>query len=255
MQKAQAIDFERPPINEVVFGVRFNSTSFLSAHYGIFWERIRKEFPRISDQSPILDPAGMLVERNFMPRMWCESEDQKKLIQLQPDRFHFNWRQTNSDDKYPRFEILLPEFLRVWKDFTDWSKSVSPPFTLSPTLFELSYINHIDERSGWNSPADNHQVLRFLNTAVPSGAICTSSSTQMNYSLSDGKGDMRIGVKQGIRRNDNKPVLVLDLTVSKIIAGDSLEKWFLGARDMINPTFMALTTDAAHKRWGYKGRE
>jgi uncharacterized protein (TIGR04255 family) len=247
----QVVNFERPPINEVVFGIRLAPKAFLSIHYGLLWEEFRGDFPLASDQAPIFlpDQASSVAERGLMPRGWFESVDGKRLLQLQPDRFHFNWRQRELAEKYPRFEVLLPEFLKVWDRFFRRCREVRPSPEIEIASLELTYLNHFDDRSGWKSPSDNSRVLSFFGLNIPNATL-TGSFCQLQYLVEPSIGDLKIGVKQGIRRSDSSPVLVLDLTVSKRFEGESLEKWFVTARDTINSAFVSITTPEAQKLWG-----
>ena len=47
-------DFTNPPLNEVVLSIQFASlTGLKSAHIGLFWERIRSEYPNVTEQATI----------------------------------------------------------------------------------------------------------------------------------------------------------------------------------------------------------
>ena len=50
-------------------------------------------------------------------RYWFLTEDGTKLVQVQADRFMFNWRQVKGDEIYPRYESLVPEFQSLLETF------------------------------------------------------------------------------------------------------------------------------------------
>lgn len=42
------VKFDRPPVVEVVCGILFSTERlFRTAHVGLFWDKVRSEFPRI----------------------------------------------------------------------------------------------------------------------------------------------------------------------------------------------------------------
>jgi len=66
--------FKRPPVGEVSFGLAFAPlTTFKVAHYGAFWDLIRKDYPECDDKSQFFDAAHppMMYEGWFpLPRVW-----------------------------------------------------------------------------------------------------------------------------------------------------------------------------------------
>src|SRR5690554_3197923 len=104
------IKFENPPINELIIATYFNQlmTNMSSEHIGLFWSRIRREFPKIQQQLPVGGDPLFDVHGNDvfpMPRYWFMSDDHANLIQLQKNAFMFNWRRKDSD--YPHFDENL----------------------------------------------------------------------------------------------------------------------------------------------------
>jgi hypothetical protein len=54
---ADLVDFDSPPVTEVVLGVQFNSLErFLSPHLGLVWSEFKQEFP-IVEEHPYLPPT------------------------------------------------------------------------------------------------------------------------------------------------------------------------------------------------------
>src|SRR6266849_294282 len=121
----QLPDFARPPVNEVYLSVQFEPISdFRAAHLGLFWERLRPGFVRIEDQPPLphqLEVFGVkqpaeqsvqlrLLQRPDPPRCWYVKDDERHLVQLQADRFIYNWRKVKDDDEYPRYPNVRRAF-------------------------------------------------------------------------------------------------------------------------------------------------
>jgi uncharacterized protein (TIGR04255 family) len=128
----QRVRFERPPVVEVVCGVLFGALAGLrTAHVGVFWEQIRQEFPSVDeapplapvietqDLSPSLEIAVGLVPP--LPRTWFQTADGHRLVQLQRDRFVYNWRRKSPDDgDYPSYDVVIVEFERLWSAFGEF---------------------------------------------------------------------------------------------------------------------------------------
>ena len=52
------VEFDRPPISEVIFGIGFNmQENFGEAHFGLFWNDIRNQFPLAEIREPIVPPG------------------------------------------------------------------------------------------------------------------------------------------------------------------------------------------------------
>jgi len=69
------------------------------------------------------------------------------LIQLQNNRFFYNWRKMHADEPYPRYGSVVKKFkanLELFQRFLEEEKL--GPF--SPTECELTYINHILKGEG-----------------------------------------------------------------------------------------------------------
>lgn len=96
------VPFKAPPVNEVIVGKAFDRCdALLLPFFGRFWDLVQGDFPKVQ-HAPLLtdegvsnvavDPASQLP----LPRVWFVSEDEHRLLQLQPDRFFFNWRQQDA---------------------------------------------------------------------------------------------------------------------------------------------------------------
>src|ERR1700760_930942 len=107
--------FERQPIAEVSFGVAFLPLKELrTSHFGLFWSRLQSEFPQTVDAVPIGDfggdMGGMVSVPGWfpLPRVQFIHRNREQLVQLQPNRFYFNWRRLQPITAYPRFASLEP---------------------------------------------------------------------------------------------------------------------------------------------------
>ena len=156
---AKRIRFSNPPVIEVVCGVQFGNLERLFApHHGIFWKSIRKEFP-VVQEAPPLDPIVESYEegpsrltigvsdRPPLPRVWLLSDNEQSLIQLQRDRFYYNWKRSDNKVPYPSYDRVIVEFERhllAFQEFVAAEKLGEIEFRQC----ELTYVNHIDKNMG-----------------------------------------------------------------------------------------------------------
>src|ERR1700751_881404 len=157
-----SLDFERPPLNEVVLGVFFAPIASLKAEaVGLFWARFRDTFPSVVQQpiypkqSPPMPQPGELFP---LPRFWFLSKDQTRLIQLQNGAFLYNWRKQGGD--YPRFSRIFIEFLDHLENFRGFLKDDLGLGTLAFTSAELTYINLFGSLESLAKPVDYRRVAR-----------------------------------------------------------------------------------------------
>ena len=88
-------DFTDPPLNEVVLSIQFAALSKLkSAHIGLLWNRLRAQYPNVTEQPPIqtvFETFGipskqiplMQIETFLsppMPRYWFEHPNSPDLL-------------------------------------------------------------------------------------------------------------------------------------------------------------------------------
>jgi hypothetical protein len=66
-------EYHNPPIDEVVCGVLFEPLrSFLLPHFGLLWERFRKEYPKCQEVAPLLPVIGAGASLEEM-RNWFDA--------------------------------------------------------------------------------------------------------------------------------------------------------------------------------------
>ena len=105
------MDYKKPPVIEVLCGIVFETIrSFKAHHLGLFWQKVRDKF-LVCEHAPRLEVAFESLDlANYLPRVWFISEEQNMLIQLQDDRFLFNWRRMQQREAYPRYSTIIEAF-------------------------------------------------------------------------------------------------------------------------------------------------
>lgn len=143
--------FEHPPVIEAALGLEFAPVPGLGAYQlgrlqGV-WET---DYPVIQDvpgtpSSELVQPVGMSVQFNLgqpPTRMWAQSTANGRLIQTQADRLVLNWRNETGGRRYPGYEDLRQEYVRLWGLFTDYLREAQLP---QPSLIygEYIYVNSV----------------------------------------------------------------------------------------------------------------
>ena len=251
----QPVKFERPPIVEVVCGVSFELPKPLTAAYvGLFWSKMRREYPNTLDQPPIpmtiegaTGSGGVEVQFVAMPpmrRTFFGSRDGRHLIQVQDDRFLLNWKRVEDADHYPSYANVIRKFHSQYGVFCSFLKDAqlgSPRVT----QLELTYVNIIDLAPDAISPSSN-----VLVDHLPSGGDrflpkAESINWQTSYALPSQSGRLHTVAQNARHAKSGAPVLRLDLTargLPKSTASDSCSAWFDMAHDWITHGFADITS-------------
>lgn len=258
--------FENPPINEVAVCVVFKKIDgFQAVHFGEFWTKIRRHFPKTQDVAPLdhVSTAGgngveiQISAKPPLPRVWFEGISRHELIQLQDDRFIFNWRKLE-DGLYPRFEEVFNNFKKYWDLFVQYI-SESGLGNISITQYELTYINIINLKKTPLTVIDLANV--FNGNALIGHKDCFLPSPsgfnwQTFYPFPDNQGSLNINAISGLSQENKSIVARLDMVArgtpqekENIEAG--LEEWFNMAHLWIVNGFVAITTENAQRElWG-----
>ena len=261
--------FHNPPVTEVVASVSFKQVPGLSSvALARFWEHhLADDFPRIEEQPPYEPPIERFgspapmglpfqLETGFpSPRLWFLTDDGSELLQCQRNWFACNWRKVHPDDQYARWPSRRAAFANWYGrllEFLD-SEGLDKP---APTQCEVTYINHIVAGDGWRSHAELHRVLRIVAPATDGSPPQEQTTIATQFLLNRGDvtvGRLHVRAQPAFRREDDAPVVVLELTARGLPSTPSidgvLEFLDLG-RDAIVRTFAAITTDEMQEEWG-----
>ena len=241
--------YKRPPVNEVVCGVRFNIPESLRIpHVGLLWDKFRQEYPNIQHASPIAGAKGEIPVDNStglpLQRVWFINETGDQLIQFQFDRFYFNWRR--KQDVYPRYPHVIKQFEKVLNIVEAFFDEFGLG-ELKPIECELSYINHIPKGEGWNTIEDLSKIFPDFVWRQTTGRFLTNPvnvAWQSAFLLPGEKGRLNVSLRQATRTDDKAPLFVLELKAFGLgeatTRADILE-WFDIAREWIVRGFTDLT--------------
>ena len=266
-------NFTKPPLDEVALGVQFNS---IGERFGQvvadFREGVKELFPNVEYQSrlsptpPAIAPNQMafgptiqfqpLIQNPF-GRVWLVTADNSHVIQLQDDRFIFNWRHALED--YPRFEYIVNAFWERFRAFR--TAAVQSQLGILPQQVEVSYFNWIPQET--MSQNDYLLTAEKSKLVVDKGEIVSEAQNwSATYLISED------GLPQGrLDATSQGPIARISRTNTAMVQGSTLNLSFrapvapganddvmdsmiqLGRRIVVS-SFSQLTTPKAHQEWG-----
>jgi uncharacterized protein (TIGR04255 family) len=242
--------FNKAPLSEVVCGVEFNAPDFSSIHFGLYWQSIRDRFPAPPLDQPPIGVLEIIAPIPSLRRVWFESVDRRRLIQLQANRFHYNWKRLAEHDEYPHFDVLYPHFEKEWNAFQEWWIELDK-LPIQPMYYELTYLNQIDAALGWSSPKDTPKLFSFLNVSLPDALPqLVSHDCSMVFSLPDERGSLVMRLNQGMQIENGSNVLILELTARSSHCNIPISTWFSKSHEDIVRTFVRLLSETAKASWG-----
>ncbi len=251
-------DYKKPPVVEVVIGLRYRSLENLTtAHYGIFWSIVKQEYPLYEDRPPLgeetEEPRFEVVQLPPLRRVFMVHTDQSYLMQVQPDRFLHNWRKLSDSAEYPHFGSARQKFMRAWDTFRDFAtkNNLGRPHLLG---YEVTYVNHFIEKPGAfpKATAIYLPVFQWASTRPDYFLPWPDSlSMDLRFPLPDARGRLRLKVKHGKRQPDGSDVMQAELTAAGPAKEDGADMAsFLDlAHEWIVRGFTDLTSADAHAKW------
>jgi uncharacterized protein (TIGR04255 family) len=270
IRAAHLPDFSDPPAVETLLGFHFKQLPGWSVpDFGLFWHKIRKEYPRVEVHPPIANEMGLRFEldpkrvqfhlTSEVPvRCWFIHKSESRIIQVQNSSFIQNWRKSARDVGYLHYDSLKPSFIRMWKLFREFlrSNSVAQP---DVTDCEVTYVNHIDRGKGWDRFAQLPEMIpswsgRTSGTFLPAPVVVSVDAV---YPIRDA-GKLEIVLQPGVRKPDATETIQLVLTARcRPVSNDlaELSRCLDLGREWVVQGFSDFTSDKMHKIWGMHARK
>lgn len=263
--------FKQPPVVETVLGVQFDRIENLTnARLGAFWKRLGSEWADTQD-APALEPVfehfgAEQTWRHFAPRftltrdpaarLQIRNVDKQRMIQVQRDRFHYNWLGYHRSE-YQRYKNIRPQFDEQLNAFREFLASEGLG-ELVPNQWEITYVNHIPKGTVWNEPADWPSVLKGLlgEWSAPTSVKCESLRSVWHYEIAPQRGRLHVEAEPArVQQPEKAEVLKLVLTARGPVSADQAAGPSLGegldlGRSCIVKTFAEVTSEDAHRHWG-----
>ena len=259
--------YERPPLVEVALSVQFDRLEASTLHLGLVWREFRGRFTRIEEKpelAAVYERFGPL--RKHVPtvrledglrhslRLWFLNELGSELVQIQRDRFIRNWRKTDDEVVYPRYDSLRTSFVDDWDVFSEFvAKDIME--TLTPNQCEVTYVNIIEDVN----PGDIGQVLACFGDTDPESYLGAPESADFQFRFvvknedNEPWGRLHIVAAPAVRSKDSRPVIRLSLT-ARISPQTPDRRGLLAALDAGHESvvrgFTSMTTHKMHTLWG-----
>jgi uncharacterized protein (TIGR04255 family) len=243
------IEFSNPPLNEVICGIQYKTTTpyNFTLEYD-FYNRVKEALPKVEKIMPIINSQQEFEASIGVPRYFLKSNEEEKLIQLQAEKFFFNWRKLDSHAiPYPRFSTVYSEFNDYWRTF---STDVLQDKNIAISNLELTYINSIDIQSSSETITPLAKVFSFFHNTAN---ILDSDEFNMTFGvpIDQCAGKMVCTLTKTSRKDNNKKILLFQISIlGKLSEGISLEKWFSNAHCIILEYFDKYTSEEAKNSWG-----
>ena len=257
MPTAVLPSYKKPPVNEVVCGMRFHTPDKLRIpHIGLLWDKIRAAYPKIQHAPPIASAKGEIqIDQETgvpIPRVWFINESDDQLVQFQFDRFYFNWRRKQGD--YPRYPHVIKQFESTLNTVELFFKEFELG-DFNPIECELSYINHVPKGEGWDTIETLPKVFSDFVWAQKKERFLPNPANvawKAEYPLPGKMGRLAVTLNQAIRADDKVPLFVLELNArgfDESADKKDYRKWFDVAHEWIVRGFTDITTSEVHKIW------
>jgi uncharacterized protein (TIGR04255 family) len=263
-------DFDEPPVVETALGVEFAPLEkWAIPHFGLFWHEIRSEYPRFEVQPPLVSQIEKFGKEARQPqivkfeilsqppvRCWFIDKSERRLLQVQNDRFIHNWRKVGSAETYPHYETIRPIFEREWSRFCRFLES-NDLGTPEVRQCEITYVNHLERGKGWQTFADLADVISCWSQMPTDASLAAREAIDLTarYLMPNNQGRLYIQLQSVIRHADAKEILQLTLTARARPATsditDVLTCLDLG-REWVVQSFVDFTTTKMHELWKRK---
>jgi uncharacterized protein (TIGR04255 family) len=270
------VSFDRPPVTEVALTAQFNEPVVDLAALGAFAEQVRRQFPNQTqrppadaiepetfDQIPNVPPFTIQLQpQAALPRIWFESKNRERLIQLQADRLSVNWRLLDGDPShYPRYSKLRQIFKQQLKRLS--SILMDRERQVRVAACEVLYVNPIEplEKTERGTHPDLASVINRLRSS-PKGSFLgkpEDSQWQARWRIprhGDDQPSGRLYVSAAPAVSERQTPIYVVQTVGRTIPTSpdlegAVEALDIGHKWVVKG-FADVTTNKMHQAWGRK---
>lgn len=260
--------FRTPPLVEQAITVLFDPISgFQLGDYGRFWDVLGPEFLN-TEAKPVVEAQieqfddfistqirARVSPEEALPNCYYRHVSGSELVQVQPDRFTFNWLKTD-ENTYPRFERTLERFCELFSKFERYV--ATKDLDVAIRQCEVTNVNIIPVSDFGDTFADAGKVLKMPDLTPNLRIMKLEAYMQASRQLiidGEGKpvGRLYSTLAPVLRVSDQKPSYRFELTARGApLSSETKEAlvFFDLARDAINAAFMTAITLSASDIWG-----
>lgn len=261
--------FSDPPLIERAITISFEPIEdFTIGHYGLFWQEILADFP-ISETQPLVrsevekfggfQPTTTIIQllpEDTLPRAFFRNPDRGELIQLQSDRFSFNWIKAGDNDVYPHSEATIDQFEQLLNRFEAFLAryKLGPIATIQCEITNVNVIPVSDFGGSFAAPGAVKIPAVFSDETFlrpESAALATRHLILADDGAAIGR--VHMNAQPSLRISDGEEVYRLDITArgAPLAPDRNGTLAFLEiAVSAVNAVFLATVTDNARQLWG-----
>jgi uncharacterized protein (TIGR04255 family) len=266
-------DFDNPPVVETVLSAQFEKlTAMRSVHLGLFWQRVRDEFPNTEERPalpPVLEqatePVPQAVQLRFEPqeplplqRLWLLNASGTEMMQMQNDRFIKNWRKSEANAEYPHYTpVIKPAFDRDFQKFQTFIADEKLG-EIKINQCEVTYVSHIIAGEGWVKRDEIEKIFTFSKQpfAEPYPGRAEEVAYRARFPIlgpnNEWIGRLHLDLQPAVSLSDNRQMYAMNLT-ARGMYGTGIEFFDIGRRWIVK-SFEHLTTEHMHEIWRKKRR-
>ncbi|HEY9756356.1 MAG TPA: TIGR04255 family protein [Oculatellaceae cyanobacterium] len=263
--------YNNPPVGEVSITVQFQKLATLRSLEMAEFRTLLTQFSRAEEhplvpptfeQFPGRIPVMQSIEIQLLdvpppPRYIFITESNDELIQLQQDRFGYNWRKAQPSQDYPRYEKIVANFKKYLTLLSEFVKEKNLG-QLVATQCDITYSNQLQQGEGWETFSDVNKILNLETIKyAPDFAHKPEAveHTERHVIELDGKpvGRLYIQAEPAFDLRAAKPILRLTLVArgKPLGAGtDGVLKFIDLGRKWVVEAFAACTKPEIQKIWG-----
>jgi uncharacterized protein (TIGR04255 family) len=266
--------FRFPPVAEVAVSVEFTPIEWWGVpHFGLFWQLIRSNFPKVISTPPIastienfekaapppvdavsltfgMDPNG--IRCSFINDAGTDA------VQIQRDRLIRNWQRTGPKMEYPRYaNHIRPQFESSLSNFAEFISKNGDSGTkqINAQQVEVTYVNEFERQREWSDYPSLAGIFKLWNAEAVSSFLPSPYGMRagISYNMPNHLGRLHVFVQRVTRAYDNAEVLQMKLTAKHRPTGSDIKSILASAdicREWIVRSFADLTTAKMHSVWG-----
>ncbi|MBP9091937.1 TIGR04255 family protein [bacterium] len=265
--KTKTVTFKNPPVAEAVLGIQFAPLDKMRiTDFGLLWQHLKNDFPQVQERDrmvPTVELKGQSIPEigwrlsNVveLPRVWFVGElssGGRHFIQIQPDRYLYNWHGTGSTASYPSYESNTSVFFSNLDILRKYIADAQLG-ELQVDQCELTYVNHIFLDEGLDLSAMATKAFTAFGSEIPLPGHRDRFAFNVSSWLDELNGRLHASLQPA--QNMETRQIILDF---RIIArgqpqgsdDSQLVDWFNMAHHFALDSFKSLTTSEMHKRWG-----
>ena len=214
---------------------------------------IIEEFPNQPSGEAQLNVGNIPV----LPRIWFVENNNNRILQVQRDRFTFNWRKIDGRQQYPGFSSVFENFEGLYNRFCQTITSLRVG-SVKPLQYELTYIDQLIEGEGWRSLDDLAKIYNIFLGSQESSSFWSgveSINLRTSFPIQDLHGRLHFGIVSGTKNPERKRMLQTDFIARgfRENAEYPMDAWFQLAHDQIlNKFYSVFTEDIQTNIWGRK---